>query len=751
MSWFDDTTVDTAAQSDTSQAAQAMQGGYDREKLKALWQAQPAGTDVDQFLAAHQDIAQGVKSAKNGEMFVLPDGESLDAVQDKGGQNKPWWGSEKDWGKEQLGLNDQQAAQYAANPKAFAAANPQYAAKINGTPAASSSTSTPTSSAQPARRTGTGILQGRAGAALLRGEQQQNPSLGNLGQTTAQASPGYQAGPQGATAPVNSGVNGYQNVSQANQVSPTGADPNNSGVNGYANVAQANQTSPTGANPDNNGMNGYANAASANQTAPNGSAPVGPNGIGQGQQGPAPDGTRQVGGYGQSNQGQMWNGQTAQSANQVNPYAGQAPTQSLGNFQAPSDVPATERVNYNAAATPTAFQGDRQTTPTAFQYQQFQAPDAYKPTTAADLAADPSYQFRRDQGLGAIQNSAAAKGLLHSGATVKGLNDYAGQSASQEYANVDARRQQQYQQGFSNALNTNQANNAGNFSAYNANTANQLGVNTENYARGNQENQQGFQNQFAVNQANNQGQSAATQANNSTALAAQNQQFGQASNAYGLNAQNTQYNQGLQSQNQQYYAGLGQANQQFNQGQGQQNQQYYAGLNQQNSQFGQTLGSQNRQFDASLASQNRQFDASQDLSYLSLANNYDLGQQNVDLGYQNSNNAYNLGQQNLSQQQNAQNYYQDFNTWQANQNNDYRNQTTQFDQNYQLANLGYNASNQYANTANNAAQNTANANAASKVGTANAWNNTLGTIANTAQQSYYNRQQANQYYNNYQA
>lgn len=51
----------------------------------------------------------------------------------------------------------------------------------------------------------------------------------------------------------------------------------------------------------------------------------------------------------------------------------------------------------------------------------------------SDLYADPSYQFRLDQGLQAVQRSAAARGSLVSGGTMKGINDYAGQSASQEY------------------------------------------------------------------------------------------------------------------------------------------------------------------------------------------------------------------------------------------------------------------------------------------------------------------------------
>ncbi len=53
-----------------------------------------------------------------------------------------------------------------------------------------------------------------------------------------------------------------------------------------------------------------------------------------------------------------------------------------------------------------------------------------------DVTADPSYRFRLDQGLGAVNRSAAARGKSLSGQTLKALNDYAQNFASQEYNNV---------------------------------------------------------------------------------------------------------------------------------------------------------------------------------------------------------------------------------------------------------------------------------------------------------------------------
>ncbi|MEW7122189.1 DNA transfer protein p32 [Acinetobacter nosocomialis] len=56
-----------------------------------------------------------------------------------------------------------------------------------------------------------------------------------------------------------------------------------------------------------------------------------------------------------------------------------------------------------------------------------------------DIYNDPSYKFRLNQGLDAVQSGAAAQGGLLSGATQKALNDYAQNFASQEYQNAHNR------------------------------------------------------------------------------------------------------------------------------------------------------------------------------------------------------------------------------------------------------------------------------------------------------------------------
>lgn len=52
------------------------------------------------------------------------------------------------------------------------------------------------------------------------------------------------------------------------------------------------------------------------------------------------------------------------------------------------------------------------------------------------LLVDPSYQFRLNEGLGAVQQASANQGNLLSGATLKALNNYAQDYASQEYHNA---------------------------------------------------------------------------------------------------------------------------------------------------------------------------------------------------------------------------------------------------------------------------------------------------------------------------
>ena len=64
-----------------------------------------------------------------------------------------------------------------------------------------------------------------------------------------------------------------------------------------------------------------------------------------------------------------------------------------------------------------------------------------KDFSMADYQADPGYAFRLKAGTDALGHQAAARGGLISGQTLKGMQDYAQGSASQEYSNAFNRYQ----------------------------------------------------------------------------------------------------------------------------------------------------------------------------------------------------------------------------------------------------------------------------------------------------------------------
>lgn len=89
-----------------------------------------------------------------------------------------------------------------------------------------------------------------------------------------------------------------------------------------------------------------------------------------------------------------------------------------------------------------------------------------KTYSGQDIYDDPGYQFRINQGNNAIQGSAAAQGGLLSGATLKALQNYGQESASQEYQNAYNRF---------NADQTNQYNRLSNLVGIGQNAAAQTG------------------------------------------------------------------------------------------------------------------------------------------------------------------------------------------------------------------------------------------------------------------------------------
>jgi hypothetical protein len=74
---------------------------------------------------------------------------------------------------------------------------------------------------------------------------------------------------------------------------------------------------------------------------------------------------------------------------------------------------------------------------------EFDAPEFYAPSFE-DAQNEPGYAFRMQQGTDALQRSAAAKGLLRTGGTLKDLLEYGQNFGAQEYANVYNRAMQAY-------------------------------------------------------------------------------------------------------------------------------------------------------------------------------------------------------------------------------------------------------------------------------------------------------------------
>lgn len=64
-----------------------------------------------------------------------------------------------------------------------------------------------------------------------------------------------------------------------------------------------------------------------------------------------------------------------------------------------------------------------------------------KDFSMADYQADPGYAFRLGEGMKALRHTAGSRGGLISGGTLKGMQDYAQESASQEYGNAFNRYQ----------------------------------------------------------------------------------------------------------------------------------------------------------------------------------------------------------------------------------------------------------------------------------------------------------------------
>ena len=112
-----------------------------------------------------------------------------------------------------------------------------------------------------------------------------------------------------------------------------------------------------------------------------------------------------------------------------------APTTSAPVVTAP---PPPDYQPYGGAGAAPVF-----TPPPAFEAPEFTMPQP---------GDDPSYDFRLNQGLDAAQRSAAARGVLNSGGTIRDLQDYAQGFASQEYANTFDRAMRAYEARYKGAF-----------------------------------------------------------------------------------------------------------------------------------------------------------------------------------------------------------------------------------------------------------------------------------------------------------
>ena len=87
-------------------------------------------------------------------------------------------------------------------------------------------------------------------------------------------------------------------------------------------------------------------------------------------------------------------------------------------------------------------------TPPPFSYQKYEAP------TTDSIYADPSYEFRKGEGLKALGQHRASQGTYLTGGTLKDFINYNQNAASQEYSNIFDRSVQAHNTGLQQALGT---------------------------------------------------------------------------------------------------------------------------------------------------------------------------------------------------------------------------------------------------------------------------------------------------------
>lgn len=149
----------------------------------------------------------------------------------------------------------------------------------------------------------------------------------------------------------------------------------------------------------------------------------------------------------------------------TNPVASPAPAPAPGPDVAPTPTPAPGPPNPNYPDIPNPRDYPAPQLPTLRQPPPaFRAPDPLAPwtetftaPTAEDAAKEPGFQFQLGEGLKALERSAAAKGTLLTGGTLKGESAWATDFANTNYKDVYGRAANEYDTRRTNFL-TNEAN-----------------------------------------------------------------------------------------------------------------------------------------------------------------------------------------------------------------------------------------------------------------------------------------------------
>lgn len=178
-----------------------------------------------------------------------------------------------------------------------------------------------------------------------------------------------------------------------------------------------------------------------------------------------------IGGIGTSLYGSNKASKAAKSAAQTQAAAADRATEVQKEMydQTRSDFDPFRKTGTNALGRLVGFN------PQSYQGSQFSYNGSSNPSYASqqyqpsqfNFEESPSYQFRKEQGMDGIQSQAAAGGGLLSGATLKALNQYNSNLASQEYDNAFNQYQTDENRNFNRYLNQEQLNSGQHQQAFN--------------------------------------------------------------------------------------------------------------------------------------------------------------------------------------------------------------------------------------------------------------------------------------------